>query len=81
MNFTQKTNDLMAILSVEVKEVDYRDRVEKELKRYRQTAQIPGFRKGKIPISIINKKYRKSCISNTRSNSIFNEVKKECLTS
>lgn len=62
MKITQKTNDLLAILSVEVKEVDYRDRVEKELKRYRQTAQIPGFRKGKIPLSIINKKYRKSVI-------------------
>ncbi len=62
MKITQKTNDLLAILSVEVKEVDYRERVEKELKRYRQTAQIAGFRKGKIPISIINKKYRKSVI-------------------
>ena len=62
MKITQKTNDLLAILSVEVKEVDYRERVEKELKSYRQTAQIAGFRKGKIPISIINKKYRKSVI-------------------
>ena len=59
MKITQsKTKDLMAILTVEVVEKDYRENVDKILKDYRKTAEMPGFRKGKTPISIINKKYK-----------------------
>jgi trigger factor len=52
----------MATITVEVKGADYSERVEKVLKGYRKTAEIPGFRKGKTPIEIINKKYRTSVI-------------------
>jgi trigger factor len=59
MKITQsKTRDLMAILTVEVVEEDYRENVDKILKDYRKTAEMPGFRKGKTPMSIINKKYK-----------------------
>ena len=57
-----KKEGLMAIISVDVNAVDYTDKVEKSLKEYRKTAQIPGFRKGKTPMGIINKKYRVSVI-------------------
>ena len=61
MKITQsKTKDLMAILTVEVVEKDYRENVDKILKDYRKTAEMPGFRKGKTPMSIINKKYKTS---------------------
>ncbi len=61
MKITQsKTKDLMATLKVEVVEKDYRENVDKILKDYRKNAQIPGFRKGKTPISIINKQYKTS---------------------
>ena len=59
MRITQsKTKDLMATLTVEVVEKDYRENVDKILKDYRKTAEMPGFRKGKTPMSIINKKYK-----------------------
>ena len=59
MRITQsKTKDLMATLTVEVVEKDYRENVDKILKDYRKTAEIPGFRKGKTPMSIINKKHK-----------------------
>ena len=59
MKITQsKTKDLMAILTVEVVEKDYRENVDKILKDYRKTTEMPGFRKGKTPMSIINKKYK-----------------------
>ncbi len=59
MKITQsKTKDLMATLTVEVVEKDYRENVDKILKDYRKTAVMPGFRKGKTPMSIINKKYK-----------------------
>jgi trigger factor len=63
MKLTQsKAKDLMATITVEVKAADYSERVEKVLKDYRKTAEVPGFRKGKTPIGIINKKYRTSVI-------------------
>ena len=59
MKITQsKIKDLMATLKVEVVEKDYRENVDKILKDYRKTAVIPGVRKGKTPMSIINKKYK-----------------------
>ncbi|MEC8852934.1 MAG: trigger factor family protein, partial [Bacteroidota bacterium] len=59
MRITQsKTKDLMATLTVEVVEKDYRENVDKILKDYRKTAEMPGFRKGKTPMSIINKKHK-----------------------
>ena len=59
MRITQsKTKNLMATLTVEVVEQDYRENVDKILKDYRKTAEMPGFRKGKTPMSIINKKYK-----------------------
>ena len=63
MKITQsKAKDLMATITVQVKEADYADKVSRALKDYRKTAEIPGFRKGKIPMGIINKKYRTSVI-------------------
>ena len=59
MKITQsKAKDLMATITVEVNATDYNEPVEKVLKNYRKTANIPGFRKGKTPMGIINKKYR-----------------------
>ena len=63
MKITQsKAKDLMATISVEVVAKDYNDKVDKVLKDYRKSAVIPGFRKGKTPMGIINKKYRTSVV-------------------
>lgn len=63
MKITQsKAKDLMATISVEVSAADYTEKVDKVLKDYRKTADVPGFRKGKTPMAIINKKYRTSVI-------------------
>ncbi len=63
MKLTQsKAKDLMATITVELVAADYTEKVDKVLKDYRKTADVPGFRKGKTPMSIINKKYRTSVI-------------------
>ena len=63
MKITQsKAKDLMATITVEVVAADYTEKVDKILKDYRKTADVPGFRKGKTPMAIINKKYRTSVI-------------------
>jgi len=63
MNLTQsKAKDLMATITVDVVANDYTEKVYKVLKDYRKTAEVPGFRKGKTPMGIINKKYRTSVV-------------------
>lgn len=58
MNFTQsKIDDLNAVLTVTVDKNDYTDKVAEALKSYRKNANIPGFRKGQVPMSLIKKQY------------------------
>ncbi len=49
-----KINGLMT-LTVEVD--DYKEKVEKTLKDYRKKANVPGFRPGNVPMSIIKRQY------------------------
>ncbi len=58
MNIVKEQVDaLNAVLKVEVKAEDYQPKVEEVLTNYRKTANIPGFRKGKVPAGIIRKQY------------------------
>ena len=52
---TKKTDDLNAILTVSIKEEDYREVVDKTLSDYRKKANIPGFRPGKVPAGLVIK--------------------------
>lgn len=47
-----KVNGLMTIT---VEEADFKDNVEKTLKDYRKRANVPGFRPGKVPMSLIKR--------------------------
>jgi trigger factor len=58
----QNDEGLVATLTVKISQEDYADRVEKELKKIRQTYQIKGFRPGYAPISLIRKMYGQSII-------------------
>jgi len=61
MNVTkQHINNLNAVVTVDITASDYQDKVEKVLKGYRIKANIPGFRKGKVPMSLVKKQYGKS---------------------
>ena len=58
MEFTLKNQDATsAILSVNIQEADYAPLVEKQLKNFRQKANIPGFRPGMVPMGLIKKQY------------------------
>ncbi len=59
---TNKEKDLMLTISVEIKAEDYSEKVDISLRNYQKKVQIPGFRKGKTPLGIINKKYRTSVV-------------------
>lgn len=53
---------MMSSIIVEVEESDYIEKVDAALKKYRKDAVIPGFRKGKTPMSIISKQYKVSIV-------------------
>lgn len=63
MNVTkEQSKDLSAVIKIEVTPEDYRPRVEEVIKKYQRTAQIPGFRPGKVPAGMIRKQYGKSVL-------------------
>ena len=63
MEITKKDIDsLNAVLTVVVKEEDYSGKVQKILTDYRKTANIPGFRKGHVPMGMVKKQYGKSVL-------------------
>ncbi len=49
-----KVNGLMTLT---IEKADYEEKVEKALKNYRKRAQIPGFRPGMAPMSMIKRQY------------------------
>ncbi len=63
MNITRNNIDsLNAVITVAISKEDYAPKVEKILKNYQKTATIPGFRKGAVPMSLINKQYGKAVL-------------------
>lgn len=58
MNVTATNHDdVSALLTVTLDKSDYKEKVEKQLTNYAKNAQIPGFRKGKVPLSMVRKQY------------------------
>lgn len=63
MNITKEQIDpLNAVLKVELSREDYQEKVDTILKDYRKNANIPGFRKGQVPMGLIKKQYGKSVL-------------------
>ena len=63
MNITKEQIDaLNAVLKVEITREDYQDKVDKILRDYRKNANIPGFRKGQVPMGLIKKQYGKAVL-------------------
>jgi len=59
----KNTDELNAILTIKINNDDYKDKYESSLKKYKKDVQLPGFRKGHIPASIIKKKYGASILA------------------
>ncbi|MCL2247135.1 MAG: hypothetical protein FWC10_08525 [Lentimicrobiaceae bacterium] len=64
MNIThEKATENVQQLCIEVNKSDYTEQVETALKKYRKTAQIPGFRVGNAPMGLIKRNYEKPLIA------------------
>jgi len=59
----QNIDKVSAKLTVKLEKADYQEKVDKSMKTLRQKAQIPGFRKGMVPMSLVKKMYGKSVIA------------------
>ena len=75
MNITRENREgQVSVIKVTVGESDYNEAVEKKLREYRRKANMPGFRPGMVPMSIINKMYRKGAFdfdNNTEHEFVF----------
>jgi trigger factor len=58
----EKKDALNMIVRAKIGPEDYSDRVEKTLKDYQRKVQMPGFRPGKVPSSLVKKMYGKSIL-------------------
>ena len=63
MNITkEQIDELNAVVKVAITKDDYKDKVDTILKDYRKQANIPGFRKGQVPMGLIKKQYGKAVL-------------------
>ena len=63
MNITRENKDaLNAVVQINIEKSDYADKVEKILTDYKKSANIPGFRKGQVPMGLIKKQYGKAVL-------------------
>ena len=53
----QNHDEVSALLTVTIDNSDYKEKVEKQLINYAKNATVPGFRKGKVPLSMVKKQY------------------------
>ena len=58
----EQLDDLNAVVTVDIAKADYTDKVENILKDYRKNANIPGFRKGHVPMGLVKKQYGKAVL-------------------
>ena len=58
----KKTDKLNSIISISIEKKDYENKVDNIIKDYKSKINIPGFRKGHVPLSLIKKKYEKAII-------------------
>lgn len=80
MNITQEeTGKLSAVVAINLKEEDYIEQVNSQLKDYRKRAQMPGFRKGMVPLGMIKKMYGKAVMAD-EVNKVVSEALNNYLT-
>ena len=58
----KKLDKLNSIISISIEKKDYENKVDRIIKDYKTKINLPGFRKGHVPLSLIRKKYEKAII-------------------
>jgi trigger factor len=64
MNVSLKNNDAVSgVLKVEIEKNDYAEPLDKNLHKLRKQIDMPGFRKGMVPLGIVKKLYGKHALA------------------
>ena len=72
MNLTfDKQDNNKALLTIDVVEIDYADKVKKQLKHLGATHSLPGFRKGHVPFGMLEKRFGKEVASDVINNEVY----------
>lgn len=84
MNVTfEKIDDVNGVVTVSIEEKDYADQVKKQLKDIAKKHTEPGFRPGKVPAALIQKKYgepvKYDAINQVVGEAVYNYLKDEDL--
>jgi len=69
-----KKNATEALIKVSLKQDDYQPKVEQKIKEYSRKADVKGFRKGKVPTSVIQKMYGKSILVDEINHLIYHSL-------
>ena len=80
MNISLENNSkVSAVLTVKIEAADYQEAVEKSLKNFRKNANIPGFRKGMVPMGLIKKQYGEAAkaeeVNKLLQNKVYDYIK------
>lgn len=79
----QKLNDVTGELTIVVEEADYADKVKKQIKEIGKNRPEPGFRPGKTPAALLEKKYGKAVkydeINKLVGDAVYNYIKENNL--
>ncbi len=59
----EKVDNVNALLTVNIDKADCQENVDKVLKNYRKNANVPGFRKGMVPMGLIKRQYEKAVLA------------------
>ena len=76
MNITSNYIDkLNGKITIEIDKKDYAEQVNSVLQKYSQTANVPGFRKGHVPMGLIKKQYGRAVIMDEVNKLIDKELR------
>lgn len=65
MNITQENKGQTVVVTMQITQSDYSEKVENSLKEYRKGMSMPGFRKGAVPMGMIKKTHGKYVLADT----------------
>ena len=65
VSFNKNNDAVSGILKLEIVKADYAEQMDKELRGIRQKANVPGFRRGMVPLGMIKKMYGKQVMLET----------------
>ncbi|MBC8172800.1 MAG: trigger factor [Chitinophagales bacterium] len=69
---TESLGELHSIINITIEDNDYRDRYDKQMKDLGKKIQLPGFRPGKVPASLVKQRFGESVLAE-ELNKIVNE--------